>query len=202
VHDQHYNGHDQGYDNHVADGYGANQPYDHAVPAVPAAGMRSPGHQSPTNQHEYGIPRQMTPGPAHMPTAPHELDGQTSPDSYGRDPYMRKSPGPGLNQRRSPGPQDGFAITPQNKPVPFRTYTPAPQNALQDARDAHDAHDAQAAHITNNAGFDFNSGYSRPQSDEGPIYDRRPSESHEREDHEGYPGYKPYSPTPQNWTGI
>ncbi|KAM0253591.1 hypothetical protein ACHAQJ_007219 [Trichoderma viride] len=195
VHDQHYNGHDQPYDNHGSDGYGTNQPYDHAAPV---AGMRSPGHQSPT---EYGImPRQMTPGPAHMPTAPHELDGHTSPDSYGRDPYMRKSPGPGLDQRRSPGPLNDFAITPQNKPVPFRTYTPAPQTALQDA---HDAHVAQPPPIiTNSAGFDFSSGYSRPQTREGPNYDRRPSESHEREDHEGYPGYKPYSPTPQNWTGI
>ncbi|KAL7792942.1 hypothetical protein V8C37DRAFT_115257 [Trichoderma ceciliae] len=193
VHEQHYNGHNQVYDNHVSDGYGANQPYDHAAPAT--AMRMSPGHQSPTsNQHdEYGIPRQMTPGPAHMPTAPHELDGQTSPDPYGRDPHMRNSPGPGLNQRHSPGPQNDFGIAPQSKPVPYRTYTPAPQNALQDA---------QAAPITNNAGFDFNSGYARPQTREGPMYDRRPSESHEREDHEGYPGYKPYSPSPQNWTGI
>ncbi|RFU76112.1 fibroin-3 related [Trichoderma arundinaceum] len=192
VHDQHYNGHEQGYDNHVVDGYAANQPYDHAVPA--AAMRMSPGHQSPTsNQHEFGIPRQMTPGPAHMPTAPHELDGHTSPDPYGADPHMRKSPGPGLNQRQSPGPQSDFGIAPQNKPVPFRTYTPGPQNALQDAH---------AAPITNNAGFDFNSGYARPQTRDGPNYDRRPSESHEREDNEGYPGYKPYSPAPQNWTGI
>lgn len=193
MHDQNYNGLEQGYENHVADGFAPHQPYDHAVPA---ADMRmSPGHQSPTNnqQHEYGIPRQMTPGPAQMPVAPHELDGHTSPDHYGMDPHMRKSPGPGLNQRNSPAPQSDFAIAPQNKPVPFRTYTPAPQTALQDAH---------AAPITNNAGFDFNSGYSRPQTREGPNYDRRPSESHEREDHEGYPGYKPYSPSPQNWTGV
>ncbi|UKZ77479.1 hypothetical protein TrVFT333_005201 [Trichoderma virens FT-333] len=192
THEQNYNGHEQGYDNHVADGYGANQPYDHAAPA---ASMRmSPGHQSPTsNQNGFGIPRQMTPGPAQMPTAPHELNGHSSPDHYGADPNMRKSPGPGLNQRHSPGPQSDFGIAPQNKPVPYRTYTPAPQKAVQDA---------PAAPITNNGGFDFSSGYSRPQTREGPNYDRRPSESHEREDHEGYPGYKPYSPSPQNWTGV
>ncbi|KAL7950763.1 hypothetical protein V8C42DRAFT_129990 [Trichoderma barbatum] len=191
VHDQNYNGHEQGYDNHVANGYGSSQPYDHAAPA---ASMRmSPGHQSPTsNQNGFGIPRQMTPGPAHMPIAPQELDGHTSPDHYGADPNMRKSPGPGLNQRGSPGPQSDFAITPQNKPVPFRTYTPAPQKAVE----------APAAPITNNGGFDFSSGYSRPQTREGPNYDRRPSESKERDDTEGYPGYKPYSPSPQNWTGI
>lgn len=191
MHDQHYNGPNQGYDNHVADGYGASQPYDHAAHTT---GMHSPGQQSPiTNQHDYGIPRQMTPGPARMPTAPHELDGQTSPTSYGTDPHMRKSPGPGLNQRRSPGPNNDIAITPQNKPVPFRTYTPGPHNAL---------HSGQASPITNNGGFDFNSGYSRPAPQDEPNYDRRPSESHEHEEHEGYPGFKPYSPSPQGWSGI
>ncbi|GFP52460.1 hypothetical protein TASIC1_0001061200 [Trichoderma asperellum] len=191
MHDQHYNGPNQDYDNHVADGYGASQPYDHAAPT---AGMHSPGHQSPiTNQHDYGIPRQMTPGPARMPTAPHELDGHTSPTSYGTDPHMRKSPGPSLNQRRSPGPNNDISITPQNKPVPYRTYTPGPQNTL---------HNGQASPITNNGGFDFNSGYSRPAPPDEPNYDRRPSESHEHEEHEGYPGFKPYSPAPQGWSGI
>ncbi|QYS98143.1 hypothetical protein H0G86_005338 [Trichoderma simmonsii] len=193
AHEQNYNGHDQGYDNHVADGYGAHQPYDHAAPA---AGMRmSPVHQSPTSsQNGFGIPRQMTPGPAHMPIAPQELDGHTSPDHYGADPNMRKSTGPGLNQRQSPGPQSDFGIAPQNKPVPYRTYTPAPQKAVEAP--------VAPPPIANNGGFDFSSGYSRPQTREGPNYDRRPSESHEREDHEGYPGYKPYSPSPQNWTGV
>ncbi|TFB05741.1 hypothetical protein CCMA1212_001749 [Trichoderma ghanense] len=189
--DINYNSHDQGYNTHVADGYGAHQPYDHAAPA---ASMMSPGHQSPTSsQNGFGIPRQMTPGPAHMPIAPHELDGHTSPDAYGADPLMRKSPGPGLNQRNSPAPPNDFAIAPQNKPVPFRTYTPAPPKALQEP---------PQSPIVNNSGFDFSSGYSRPQHQEGPNYDRRPSESHEREDNEGYPGYKPYSPSPQNWSGV
>ncbi|KAM0450252.1 hypothetical protein ACHAPV_003919 [Trichoderma viride] len=191
MHDQHYNGANQGYDNHVADGFSASQPYDHAAPTT---GMHSPGHQSPiTNQHDYGIPRQMTPGPVRMPTAPHELDGETSPTPYGTDPHMRKSPGPSLNQRRSPGPNNDIAITPQNKPVPFRTYTPGPHNAL---------HSGQASPITNNGGFDFNSGYSRPAPQDEPNYNRRPSESHEHEEHEGYPGFKPYSPAPQGWSGI
>ncbi|KAH0499314.1 hypothetical protein TgHK011_006517 [Trichoderma gracile] len=189
--DVNYNGHDQGYNSHMADGYGAHQPYDHAAPA---ASMMSPGHQSPTSsQNGFGVPRQMTPGPAHMPTAPQELDGHTSPDAYGVDPHMRKSPGPGLNQRASPAPPNDFAIAPQNKPVPFRTYTQAPPKALQEP---------PQSPIVNNSGFDFSSGYSRPQHQEGPNYDRRPSESHEREDNEGYPGYKPYSPSPQNWSGV
>ncbi|KAL7936223.1 hypothetical protein V8C35DRAFT_252353 [Trichoderma chlorosporum] len=198
MHEQSYNGHDQGYDNHVADGYGANQPYDHAAPA---ADMRmSPVHQSPTSsQNGFGIPRQMTPGVAHMPTAPHELDGHSSPDHYAADPSMRKSPGPGLNQRHSPGPQSDFGIAPQNKPVPYRTYTPAPQKAVEETPAMFTA---PTAPITNNSGFDFSSGYSRPQTSEGPNYDRRPSESHEGEDHEGYPGYKPYSPAPQGWSGV
>ncbi|KAL7927612.1 hypothetical protein ACQKWADRAFT_8843 [Trichoderma austrokoningii] len=191
MHDQHYNGQDHGYDDHVADGYGASQPYDHAASTT---GMHSPEHQSPiTNQHDYGIPRQMTPGPVRMPASPHELDGHTSPTSYGTDAHMRKSPGPGLSQRRSPGPNGDMTITPQNKPVPFRTYTPGPHNAL---------HNGQASPITNNGGFDFNSGYSRPAPQDEPNYDRRPSESHEQEEHEGYPGFKPYSPAQQGWSGV
>ena len=56
--------------------------------------------------------------------------------------------------------------------------------------------------IVNNGGFDFTSGFARPQTPNGSHYDRRPSESRETSGQEGYPGYKPYRPAQESWTGV
>lgn len=50
---------------------------------------------------------------------------------------------------------------------------------------------ASQSPITNNAGFDFTSGYARPQTQN---FDRRPSEGAKSTAQEAYPGYKAYQP--------
>lgn len=132
------------------------------------------------------------------------MDGRSP---YGTDPLSRASPGP----RQTPRPRGDhpYIPSPRATPAPRQTgyrqpsYGPAeydnsayagvhrsppPAWPAQD----HVLDSAPQSPITNNAGFDFTSGYARPQT---PGYDdRRPSESTKSTAQESYPGYKPYQP--------
>ncbi|KAK5990453.1 hypothetical protein PT974_08721 [Cladobotryum mycophilum] len=151
-------------------------------------GMDPHMRNSPGPQNEYGAvqPRYDSPGPGQNARAsPHP---QNEYSLAGHD--SRQSP---ISQHAeyshvparfdSPAPPSPFGNTPSrvNSPklVPYRSYTPKPQNGQ--------------APITNNGGFDFNSGYARPQNGDDP------------DTPEAYPGYKPYTPTTPTqptWHGI
>ncbi|CAM1506617.1 Fc.00g062580.m01.CDS01 [Cosmosporella sp. VM-42] len=136
--------------------------------------------------------------------------------AYGTDPRMRQSPGPRQtpNPRRTPGPphQDsyGYGQPPRRSPAPpndyaygqsaptDRMFSPAPDRqygagGAQSPRpltrpvpQRHYGDEPPQSPITNNSGFDFNSGYARPVS--------RPGVSPTSPTQEAYPGYKPYQP--------
>jgi hypothetical protein len=119
--------------------------------------------------------------------------------------FGTSSPRPGPDRQYSnasarPGPDRQYG-TSSPRPGPDRQYgTPSPRplaNMQQPAPERPYAQSPPASPITNNSGFDFNSGYARPQP-----YDRRPSESREAVGQEGYPGYKPYNKPQDGWSGI
>ncbi|KAI9171248.1 hypothetical protein HJFPF1_00729 [Paramyrothecium foliicola] len=143
-----------------------------------------------------------------------------SPDSYGmqrRGTGDRHSPmgGPapyGASPRQSPAPQNGrgygapgYNAARDNfnraySPAPERQYgtpSPRPMNTNRPPPERMYSQSPPHSPITNNSGFDFTSGFARPQE-----YDRRPSESREPAGQEGYPGYKPYNRPQDGWSGI
>lgn len=188
-----------------ANDYDSRDPYNPNPSAGPGYGM----HRQNTGEPPYGS-RGASPGPG-------QIAGYRG--AYGTDPMMRNSPAP-----RSPGPRqsprphgDPYGRPPRQSPGPGgpgygrqpysptrdnfnRTQSPAPDRAYGQSPLAHHE-DPPASPIVNNSGFDFNSGFSRPQTSDN-SYDRRPSESREAPSNEGYPGYKPYRPAQEGWSGI
>lgn len=173
----------------VPDGYGmrhqgtgesnagqyGNRPPPQGNPGRPDA-MRRQGTGDSSNPG--GAPYGMDPRMRNSP-------GPRSPG--GMSPGPRNSPGPG--QRRGPGPGPGgrpdqYQPSPLNTPGPYgdgysrppprdggnRTYSPAPQMRspqhtvplAQPTPRGPDIAPPPTSPITNNAGFDFSSGYSRP----------------------------------------
>jgi hypothetical protein len=165
--------------NGMPDGYGMRRPG--TADSVSTRGGRgTPGMD----------PRMRTsPGPRRTP-------GPRSEQPYGQSP--RRSPS-GPNDRGFGPPPPGASNSPRGN---FnRTYSPAPDRHQMSASPAPVARPQPAqvpaqlpqespshSPIVNNSGFDFVSGFARPQE-----LDSRPSESHEPGD-ETYPGYKPYTP--------
>lgn len=207
------------------DPYGPGSP---AIPPVAAGAMGGPagyGMRRPNNGEDpYGPPR--TGSPYGMPGP--NRGGNNSPAPYGMDPSMRGSPAP-PGARRTPAPHgDPYNQSPRGSPAPNspgfgrppfaqgpgpdRQYAQSPRPTPH--RPGHDQghsspvtrpfaqDEPPASPITNSGGFDFTSGFSRPESKEQHNYDRRPSESRETPGLEGYPGYKPYQPAQEGWSGV
>ncbi|KAH6998283.1 hypothetical protein BKA56DRAFT_664884 [Ilyonectria sp. MPI-CAGE-AT-0026] len=138
------------------DGYGNQVPH-----------SRSPVHQN--TYDEYNQPARRTP-------APHDEYNQPA----------RRTPAPQeYNQpaRRTPAPQDDFGY---GQPAAFnnnqRAFSPAPEphyGPRPVPQRQYHHQDPPQSPINNNSGFDFNSGYARPQ--------QSPTQ-------ESYPGYKAYQP--------
>jgi hypothetical protein len=175
---------------------GAASPGPYGMQRRDTGGTASPG--------PYGMQRRGTGGPA--PPGPYGMQRQ---DTGGRQsPAMNRGPGPyGAQPRQSPAPRNGQGYGAPGYNAP-RTYSPAPERQYGNAsprpmpnnRPPPERQFGQSppqSPITNNSGFDFTSGFSRPQE-----YDRRPSESHEPAGQEGYPGYKPYSRPQEGWSGV
>lgn len=132
----------------------------------------------------YGMdPRaRQSPGPRQSPNPRRTPGPQDNP--YNQSP--RGSPGP----QRSPAyggqpvfspPQDHYAQNYQQQPPPQEPQE-LPASSEPQAPIAHGrplGETPPQSPIVNNAGFDFNSGYSRPVGQSSPTSD-------------GYPGYKPY----------
>lgn len=138
----------------------------------------SPGPRAPMDP--YNRPARSTPGPA--PIGGH--GGYGSPaQSPSRENFGRSySPAPDRQYNQSPGPRG------MNRGA---TASPLGQQE-----------DPPSSPFVNNSGFDFTSGFSRPQTADSNHYDRRPSESKETGGQEGYPGYKPYRPAQEGWSGV
>lgn len=210
---------------HSAQGYGMRSPGDNGTRSPAPYGMDPRMRNSPgpsDNGTRSPAPYGMDPRMRNSPGPGDNYNGTRSPAPYGMDPRMRNSPGPGQSQgvrRGTPGPRNDFpqaesargSPAPQNdygfapprhhtpKPVPYRSYSPAIER--QQTPVTVPAPQSPKSPITNNAGFDFTSGYSRPQTQDA-NHDRRPSESQEPEGKEAYPGYKPYQPAQQAWSGV
>ncbi|POR36150.1 Uncharacterized protein TPAR_03652 [Tolypocladium paradoxum] len=97
--------------------------------------------------------------------------------TYSPAPERRFSPAPERQHSPAPGPRR----SPEHRPPPL---TRPLQNLAAFAQSP------PQSPITNNSGFDFTSGYSRPTNTDG-----RPGEPKQSPTKEAYPGYKPYQPT-------
>lgn len=176
----------------TGDSQGAGSPAPHGMdprmrpspsPITPGAGPRSPGPRSPG-------PR--SPGPRNSP-------GPRRPVPRGDQPF---APSP----LSTPVPQNESAYSRpayNNQPYPSSPRAQrSPDHNVPVSRPTQQTAFAEPqphSPITNNGGFDFTSGFSRPQD----SFDRRPSESREPASREGYPGYKPYTQQPQGgWNGV
>lgn len=140
---------------------------------------QTPGHESP-----YGRPPRGSPAPRNdqgygrPPQSPRENVNRT----YSPAPPRQFTPGP--ERRFSPGPERQYSPAPggQRAPRPHPLSKPAapPSNSFNQS--------PPQSPITNNAGFDFTSGYSRPKENESQS---PPGQSPTTA---SYPGQKTYQP--------
>ncbi|KAM4054935.1 hypothetical protein HRG_005753 [Hirsutella rhossiliensis] len=192
-------------------GYGYEQPYPgYATPGAAAHGQQQ-GFAAEPAYPGYHDQQQSFGGPP----AGYGMRRQGTGDSvgrmgartpYGTDPRSRASPGP--RQTQTPRPRGDYQTiqSPRATPAPREPGYGQPSYGPADFEypgahhsppsgwpaQNHVPESAPQSPITNNAGFDFTSGYARPQP-QG-YDDRRPSESAKSSAQELYPGYKPYQP--------
>ncbi|KAH7162845.1 hypothetical protein B0J13DRAFT_615457 [Dactylonectria estremocensis] len=174
------------------DGYGAQVPH-----------SRSPVHQNtydehnqharrtPAPQDDYGYGQAARRTPAPQDNYGYDQHARRTPapqGDYGYDQSARRTPAPrgdngyGQSAQRTPAPQDevgygqhaAYNNQGTHSPAPEAHYGPRPVPQRQYAQQ-----DPPQSPINNNSGFDFNSGYARPQ--------QSPTK-------ESYPGYKAYQP--------
>ncbi|KAJ6446204.1 hypothetical protein O9K51_00975 [Purpureocillium lavendulum] len=158
----------------------------------------------------YGMDPRMrnSPGPRRTP-------GPRNDNAYGQSPRSSpapREPGYGAPRYGSPAPVNRtYSPAPPSdrhfSPAPERQLSPAPgRQRGQDRRPPPLARPPISPGLTqsppqspirNNSGFDFTSGYARPEN-----YDRRPSESKQSPTQEAYPGYKPYQPPQESWGAV
>ncbi|TQV99833.1 hypothetical protein V2A60_005263 [Cordyceps javanica] len=186
---------------------------------------RSPSEAYSTRRQrtgDNGVPSPMGPQPPYgTDQRRRNSPGPMSP----RSPGPRGSPGPGAGPRRGPGPRPDQHFSPSplstptpnespynrpgfnQSPGPNRTYSPAPRQPRSPDRNVPIARpNGQTAFaepqpqspITNNAGFDFTSGFARPQT--GNSDRRQPPPQQQR-----YPGQpQPFNNQSQQhgWNGY
>lgn len=177
-------------------------------------GMRRQG-TGESNAGQYGNrPPQGNPGGAPYGMDPRMRNSPGPRSPGGMSPGPRNSPGPG--QRRGPGPggrPDQYQPSPLNTPGPYgdgysrppprdggnRTYSPAPQMRspqhsvplAQPTPRGPDVVPPPASPITNNSGFDFSSGYSRPptgarENSEQSLNNRNPQSGYQQQQQQQY----------------
>lgn len=146
----------------------------------------------PSQRRPVGMDPRMRNGPGAKP--------RQHPNQRGESPYGRQQP------RGAPGPRNdqGYVKTPYSPPGGnVRAYSPAtgpqrpsPQPLSRPApRSANNSYGQSppSSPITNNAGFDFTSGFSRPKE-----FERQPSDTasapRQSPTRPGYPGYRAYQP--------
>ncbi|KAL2756292.1 hypothetical protein ACRALDRAFT_2027856 [Sodiomyces alcalophilus JCM 7366] len=156
-------------------------------------------------------------GVARGPT-PHRSPPLNSPGSgpngYAHPTRSTPSPAP-QGYRRSPGPQADFGYDNPNDAYGRQdTYGGDAYGQASYPQDGQRQHSADAGRqlagptspgLQNNGGFDFSSGYSRPQpqyeyDDHGQVSQQRPPPSSGSET--GYPGHKTYQTPQRGWSGV
>ncbi|KAH6650644.1 hypothetical protein F5144DRAFT_55014 [Chaetomium tenue] len=194
--------HQQPYDNYDSQ---SNQGYGIARHQTPHAMDPSPygadQRRSPAPQGPYGADSRRSPAPR----GPYGAGGaRHSPVPQGAGaydtPYLGGGGGP--DPRRSPTPQQQAGF--ETNSNPYGGARAPPQRQYSNNSGMHSPAVSSPTPLRNDAGFDFTSGYSRPQ---GPIATttspvnaggyRQPSPSPPAElggGAGGYPGYKPYQP--------
>lgn len=189
------------------DAYGQGNSYNRSNSRGPPRG-NSRGPRPPPGPQGYGGMRRQGTGDS--------VGSRNSPAPYGMDPRMRNSPGPrrtpgprndpyGPSSRQSPAPQNdyarsqGYNAPPRDNYGGNRSYSPAPERQYSAELPATSSSRQPAAPespITNNSGFDFTSGFARPQNEEPrPSKPQQPAQ-------EAYPGFKPYQPAQEGWSGV
>lgn len=155
-----------------------------------------PGHARPP----YGMDPRMrnSPGPRQTPgprgespygRPPRGSPGPRNDEGYGRPPPQ--SPRENMNRSYSPAPPRQFTPGPERRfsPGPERQRTPGPlalSKPVPPPSNSFGQSSPPRSPITNNAGFDFTSGYSRPPGGQSP-----PAQSPTTA---AYPGQRTYQP--------
>ncbi|KAJ9139092.1 Fibroin-3 related protein [Pleurostoma richardsiae] len=159
-----------------------------------AAGYPSRVRQSPAPQGDYGFPAPYT---DRRSPAPQQGDFAGAGRNYNNN-----------NGRPYPPPQGSRAAYPRGQPE--RQYSADSSSssrplAAPRRQQSYDQAPASPSSLQNSGGFDFNSGFSRPQAYEDDGYERRPSEGRQGGGQGGaqggggaYPGYKAYQPATDN----
>ncbi|KAL3306635.1 fibroin-3 related protein [Colletotrichum asianum] len=192
-------------------------------------------------QGGYGMGRPPRNGPSPVPsrafTAPPRNGPSPAPAGYRRSPApdYRGSPAPPpADYRRSPAPQDPYRRSPapqndngfdqqdqygndnynrQQYGGGARQYSSESTRPLAAPQRSYTGdHAPQSPDLQNSGGFDFQSGYSRPQQynyNRGPATGQpmhaEPEEEEQRPPQSSggtYPGYKAYQPTKEGWSGV
>lgn len=161
-----------------------------------------PPRQSPKPQNDYGFGQQGY----NAPTESYNNSRSFSPAP--ERPYVAELAQPvprnnyNNNRSFSPAPERQYAAelaqpAPRDNYNNNRSYSPGPKQQYAELpTPVPRPMAAPDSPITNNSGFDFTSGFARPQND------GRPSESREAPRKEAYPGYKPYQPAQEGWSGV
>ncbi|OLN88618.1 hypothetical protein CCHL11_01759 [Colletotrichum chlorophyti] len=195
----------QGYDDYEQGGYGMGRP--------PRTGPSpAPVPRSFTAPPRNG-PSPVPAGYRRSPGPPNDYRGSPAPPND-----YRRSPAPPNDYRRSPAPQNDYGYDQQDQYLNEGYGRPqhsggARQHSSESTRPlaperSHTVDANMSPDLQNTAGFDFSSGYSRPQQYN---YNRGPSGSAQRQSEEQqppqssggtYPGYKAYQPTKDGWSGV
>ncbi|KAF6842720.1 hypothetical protein CMUS01_02781 [Colletotrichum musicola] len=200
--------HDQGYGDYEQGGYGMGRPPRNGPSPAP-------------------VPRSFTAPPRNGPSpAPAGYRRSPAPDYRGPSAPpsdYRRSPAPPNDYRRSPAPQNDYGYDQQDQyandgynrqqyGAGQRQFSSESTRPLAQPQRSFTADNPPLSpDLQNSGGFDFQSGYSRPQQYN---YNRGPSgaqQLHEEPEEEQrppqssggtYPGYKAYQPTKEGWSGV
>lgn len=135
-----------------------------------------PGRQSPAIRTQSPIIRTQTPGvrgqsPAVGRQSPAVGPARMGDGGYGVQERARRSPAPfagqGYASRNQSGEQRPY---PQYTTDPSRAPRPPPQRQYSVDMPSYASPTPSSPGLQNNSGFDFNSGYSRPQTSEGETF--------------------------------
>ncbi|KAL0939099.1 fibroin-3 related protein [Colletotrichum truncatum] len=197
---------DQGFDNYEQGGYGMGHPPRNGPSPAPRS-FTAPPRNGPS------------PAPAGYRRSPGpEYRGSPAPPAD-----YRRSPAPPNDYRRSPAPQNDYGYDQQDQYAndgyghqqyggDGRQFSSESTRPLAPPQRSYTADNPPLSpDLQNSGGFDFQSGYSRPQQynyNRGPnsSAQQMPAELDEQRPPQSsggtYPGYKAYQPTKEGWSGV
>ncbi|KAF9879248.1 hypothetical protein CkaCkLH20_03481 [Colletotrichum karsti] len=195
---------DQGFGGYEQGGYGLGRPPRNGPSPAPNRSFTAPPRGGPS------------PAPAGYRRSPGpEYRGSPAPPAA----EYRRSPAPQNDYRRSPAPQDDYDqygndnYGRQQYGAGARQYSSESTRPLAAPQRSYtgDIQPPSSPGPQNSGGFDFQSGFSRPQQynyNRGPAGSQQLHEEPEEEQRPPqssggtYPGYKAYQPTKEGWSGV